>query len=222
MSIRKSLLVGSTNPQVLARVRSYEAVMDTRRVGLAIVVVGILAVVLIVGGQALVAPLLTGDGYHPPNSTAAPGNGSGVGDGGTSTPVNSDYRHATVVIVDENGTELGRVRAAVAESYQQKYTGLSKTESLPPNRGMLFPYDEPGRHTYVMRGMDFGIDIVYIGANGTITRIHHAPEPPEGTDGSDVEYPGYGQYVLEVNYNWTTRHNVTVGDKVRIEGYDAD
>ena len=81
---------------------------------------------------------------------------------------------------------------------------------------MLFTYDSEGSHTYVMRGMSFGIDIVYIAANGTITRIHHAPEPPEGTDGEDYEYPGTGQYVLEVNYDWTTRHNVTEGDRVEL------
>jgi len=196
--------------------------MDTRRVALAVVVGGLLVAVLAVGVQGLVGPLLTTDGYDPPNSTAAPGgNGTANGAAGSSTPVNSDYEHATVVVEGGNGTELGRVRAAVAESYQQKYTGLSETDFLPADRGMLFSYDEPDNHTYVMRGMDFGIDIVYIDADGTITRIHHAEEPPEGADGNDYRYPGYGQYVLEVNYEWTTRHNVSVGDRVRIEGYDG-
>jgi len=201
--------------------------MDTRRVALAVVLGGLVVAVLTVGVQGLVAPFLTTDGYNPPNSTATPDDGApgdgAPGDGtpaGSSTPVNSEYERATVVVTDGNGTELGRIRAAVAESYQQKYTGLSETDYLPADRGMLFPYDEPGNHTYVMRGMSFGIDIVYIDADGTITRIHHAEEPPEGADGNDYEYPGYGQYVLEVNYEWTTRHNVSVGDEVRIEGYE--
>lgn len=215
--------------------------MDARRVALAVVLGGLAVAVLTVGVQGLVAPLLTTDGYQPPNSTAVPEGGDGTPDGaatgtstpgggdgtpggtatGTSEPVNSDYQHATVVVTDGNGTERGRVRAAVAASYQQKYTGLSKTDSLPEDRGMLFPYDDPDNHTYVMRGMDFGIDIVYVDADGTITRIHHAEEPPEGADGNDYRYPGYGQYVLEVNYDWTTRHNVSVGDEVSIEGYDG-
>jgi hypothetical protein len=202
--------------------------MDTRRLAVAIVVGGALtAVAMAAGAGSLAEPLLTTDGYHPPNATAAPGGGNGSAGGaggdarGTSTPVNSDYRHATVVVESGTGTELGRVRAAVAESYRQKYTGLSKTEYLPPDRGMLFPYDENGDRTYVMRGMSFGIDIVYVAANGTITDIHHAPEPPEGADGNDFEYPGHGQYVLEVTYDWTTRHNVSVGDEVRIEGYEG-
>lgn len=195
--------------------------MDTRRVAIAVVVGGALtAAVLAVGVQGLVAPLLTTDGYNPPNSTmAGAGNGSGNGTAApTSTPVNSDYAHATVIVEDGNGSELGRVRAALADSYRKKYTGLSETTYLPPDRGMLFPYEEDGNHTFVMRRMSFGIDIVYIDSNGTITRIHHAEEPPEGADGNDYQYPGYGQYVLEVNYDWTTERGIEVGDQVRFEG----
>jgi hypothetical protein len=134
----------------------------------------------------------------------------------TAVPTESRYDHATVTVLDEDGTELGVVRAAVADTREKRYTGLSDTEFLPEDRGMLFTYESEGSRTYVMRGMDFGIDIVYIGANGTITSIHHAPEPPEGEDGESYRYPGQGQYVLEVNYEWTTRHNVTEGDRVRI------
>ena len=47
--------------------------METRRVALAVVLGGLAVAVLTVGVQGLVAPLLTTDGYQPPNSTAAPG-----------------------------------------------------------------------------------------------------------------------------------------------------
>ncbi len=122
-----------------------------------------------------------------------------------------------MTVLDGNGTELGTVRVAVADTPEKRYTGLSKTESLPADRGMLFTYDSERELTYVMRDMSFGIDIVYVGANGTIKSIHHAPEPPEGEDGEDYRYPGEGQYVLEVNYEWTTRHGVEPGDRVVIE-----
>lgn len=85
---------------------------------------------------------------------------------------------------------------------------------------MLFVYDKPSNHTFVMRDMDFGIDIVYVDAHRRITRIHRAPEPPEDADGEEFRYPGYGQYVLEVNLGWTARHNISEGDRIRIEGYD--
>lgn len=173
------------------------------------------------------APLYTTGGYHP-SATPTDGDlgttptdgspGSTPTDGNPgSTPTEAAYDHVTVTVVDaETNATLGTVRAAVAESFAEKYTGLSKTASLPQDRGMLFVYDRPGNHTYVMRNMSFGIDIVYVDADGTITSIHHAPEPGPGEDGSAQEYPGYGQYVLEVNYNWTVRHDVEVGDRVLV------
>ncbi|WP_254542765.1 DUF192 domain-containing protein [Halomarina pelagica] len=129
-------------------------------------------------------------------------------------PPADDYDRTTVTISDENGTELGSVEARVADTWQKRYTGLSNTSSLPADEGMLFVHEKPQQLTYVMRGMDFGIDIVFVSANGTITEIHHAPKPPEGADGEDFRYSGRGKYVLEVNYDWTTRHGVEVGDRV--------
>ena len=121
----------------------------------------------------------------------------------------------TVTAVDANGTELGSVRVSLADESSERYTGLSNATSLGPNEGMLFLYEEEGRHTYVMRRMDFPLDIVFVDANGTVTTIHHAPVPPRGTEeGELTEYPGTGQYVLEVNRGWTNRTGLDVGDRI--------
>ncbi|ADD05024.1 DUF192 family protein [Natrialba magadii ATCC 43099] len=60
-------------------------------------------------------------------------------------------------------------------------------------------------------GLD-GIDTIYADDEGTITGIHHAPEPGPDEDGADHEYPGRGLYVLEVVYGWTDEHDVSEGD----------
>jgi uncharacterized membrane protein (UPF0127 family) len=204
-----------------------------------VVVLGVAVVGLVLAGAAAAGafePLYTTGGYHPsPTPSPTAGETSTTTDA-ESTPTTAstsptetfgghggehDYEHATVTAVDaETNETLGTVNAAVAETFQEKYTGLSKTDHLPEDRGMLFVYDEPDNHTYVMRKMDFGIDIVYVDADGTITTIHHAPKPPEGEDGEDYEYPGYGQYVLEVNYEWTVRHNVTEGDRIDVSDFE--
>jgi uncharacterized membrane protein (UPF0127 family) len=184
------------------------------------VAIGVVALLLVGFTAGALDPLLTTGGYNPTTPNATTPNATTTDATATRTPF--AYEHTTVTVVDsESGDELGTVEAAIADTYRKKYTGLSKTDHLPADRGMLFPYDSEGSHTYVMRGMDFGIDIVYVGANGTITKIHHAPEPPEGEDGENYRYPGTGQYVLEVTYEWTTEHDVTEGDTVQIEGYNA-
>ncbi|MFC7229195.1 DUF192 domain-containing protein [Salinirubellus salinus] len=197
----------------------------------AVVVVGTLGLLWVSGAFV---PYTAGPGYQPdvspsPSpSPAAAGGGTPTGDTGTdagaasptASPTPSRYEHVTVTVYDANGTVLGEVRAAVADTPEKRYTGLSDTEFLPEDGGMLFTYGSEGNHTYVMREMDFGLDIVYVGSDGTIRTIHHAPEPPEGEDGNDYRYPGRGQYVLEVNLNWTTRNGVEEGDRVEIAGLD--
>jgi hypothetical protein len=167
----------------------------SRRIGLALLaalVVALLALVLVLAGVLPVPP-----------------------------PADDAYERTTVAVYDEDGTRLGRVDARVADTWRERYVGLSATDRLAPDEGMLFTFEASSDRTFVMRGMDFGIDIVYVASDGTITSIHHAPEPPEGTDGSDQRYPGTGQYVLEVNRGWTTDHGVEVGDRVVI-GAGAD
>lgn len=122
---------------------------------------------------------------------------------------------ATVTIVGENGTELGTVSAQVADTTQERYTGLSNTDSLGPDEGMLFVHDREGEKAYVMRDMAFPIDMVFIGADRRITTIHHAPVEERPL----TRYRGRAKWVLEVPFNWTIDHGVAVGDRVRID-YD--
>ncbi|MFO7925917.1 MAG: DUF192 domain-containing protein [Halobacteriota archaeon] len=166
------------------------------------------AFVLAVGAIALstgaIAPLL-GDGYNPP---ADPANES----------LHDGYEHTTVTVHDaDSGEKLGSLEAAIADTFDKRYLGLSATDELPDDRGMLFVHDGVDERTYVMRNMSFGIDIVFADADGTITTIHEAPEPAPGEDGNAQEYPGRGQYVLEVNRGWMAEHGVEVGDELRFE-----
>ncbi|MFC6992571.1 DUF192 domain-containing protein [Haladaptatus sp. GCM10025707] len=131
-------------------------------------------------------------------------------------PADGEYNWTEVTVSDENGEQLGVVQARVADTQDKRYTGLSNTTSLDEDEGMIFTYEEEGEHTYVMRDMDFPLDIIFIGADGKITEIYHAPVEP-GTSNNDLtRYTGTGQYVLEVNEGWTTRNNVSVGDTVSI------
>ncbi|MFB6223820.1 MAG: DUF192 domain-containing protein [Haloarcula sp.] len=125
---------------------------------------------------------------------------------------------ATTVAVRENaGQPLGTIEVRIAQTLSQHYVGLSETESLGRNEGMLFVHEEEDVHTYVMRNMSFPLDIIFVDADGTITTIYHAPVPPEGTSDSELKrYEGRGKYVLEVNRGWTNRTGVEVGDRVEL------
>ena len=126
-----------------------------------------------------------------------------------------DYRHTTVTVVDgDSGEERGRLEAAVADTAAKRYVGLSETDRLPADRGMLFVHGDVDERTYVMRNMSFGLDVVFADADGTVTAIHEAPAPGPGEDGADQRYTGRAKYVLEVNRGWTTEHAVDDGDRL--------
>lgn len=148
-----------------------------------------------------------------------------------------EYEEGTVTVRDGNGTEgvtpteqwgtqtasvrsdgaLATVRVRISDTFEQRHTGLSDTDSLDKDEGMLFVHDEAAEHTYVMREMAFPLDIIFIAENGTITTIHHAPLPPDGTGESELQgYSGQGKYILEVNRGWANRTGVSTGDTVEL------
>ncbi|MFC3957371.1 DUF192 domain-containing protein [Halovivax cerinus] len=151
----------------------------------------------------------TGGEPHPSNeSTNAPSSNP------DDQPIHAGYETTEVAVSTQDGDPLGSVTAAIADTPELRRLGLSDTERLPDDRGMLFIFGRDRDRQFVMREMDFGIDIVYAGGSGTITRIHHAQAPGPNEDGENQRYPGRGQYVLEVPYDWTTERGVESGDRL--------
>jgi len=136
----------------------------------------------------------------------------------TMTLTGESYDRAVVTVDDENGTTLGTVHARVADTPDQRWTGLSDTDALADDEGMLFVFRDTAHRRFVMREMAFPLDIVFVAGNGTVTAVHHAPVPPPGTPESELTpYTGRAKWVLEVNRGWTTAHGVAVGDRVDVE-----
>lgn len=121
---------------------------------------------------------------------------------------------ATVRIEDEGGEELAVVDSEVADGPEERYTGLSDHEALGEDEGMLFVFENEDERSFVMRDMDFPLDIVFVDADGRITTVHEAPTE----DGSDLtSYRGEAKWVLEVNHGYTDEHGIEEGDRVEIE-----
>lgn len=172
----------------------------------------------------------TGSGGDGSDESAGPDDaddGSETGEGGETgsdsdcpdATVHEEYPETAVEVTSPGGTQKGSVTAAIADTSDTRRTGLSETGCLPPDRGMLFVYDESQGLNFWMINMSFGIDIVYLDSDGIITSIHHADAPAEDEDGTEQhhQYPGEGQYVLEVNYGWTSERGVQTGDVVTFD-----
>jgi uncharacterized membrane protein (UPF0127 family) len=119
------------------------------------------------------------------------------------------YDRATLTVYDADGEKRATVDAQIADTRAKRRVGLSRTDALANDTGMLFVHPNTGTHTYVMRNMSFPLDIVFVAPNGTITDIHHAP-----VDGGS--YDGRGKYVLELHRGWTTETGVGTGGTIEI------
>ncbi|ELZ25942.1 DUF192 domain-containing protein [Natrinema limicola] len=134
-----------------------------------------------------------------------------------STPWGPDSGEVRVADDADSDEPKAVIDVDVADSFSERRTGLSDHDSLEPGNGMLFIYENEQDLTYVMREMDFDIDIVFIGADGEITTIHHARAPGPNEDGNDLEYSGRGKWVLEVPRGYTNETGIEVGDEVDID-----
>ena len=121
------------------------------------------------------------------------------------------YNETTVTVYNETGTRLATMEVRVADTTEKRYTGLSDTDSLDPDEGMLFVHEREGEHSYVMRDMDFPLDIIFIDGNGTVVRVAHA-----SVDGDGAPYEARAKYVLEANRGWANSTGLDEGDTVGI------
>jgi uncharacterized membrane protein (UPF0127 family) len=105
------------------------------------------------------------------------------------------------------------VTAEVVSTPQKCYLGLGHRQSLAEGRGMLFLLKSVAPQTFCMRDMHFSIDIIWI-ANGKVVGIEPKLSPSfQGTVTSPVPV----RLVLEVPGGFTERHNIKVGDPMRLQ-----
>ncbi|MFP4529767.1 MAG: DUF192 domain-containing protein [Halodesulfurarchaeum sp.] len=135
--------------------------------------------------------------------------GGPLGEVRVGAPAETGTETATVTFVDESGAELGQISGPVADTRSTRYTGLSETDSLGPNEGMIFVYDAEATRSFVMRNMSFPLDIIFVGADRRITAIHHAAVD------DDEAFTGRARWVIEVNRGFTDDHDITEGDEVQ-------
>lgn len=133
--------------------------------------------------------------------------------------LNSQGSDSFEIELVSEGMIVDTINAETARTRTELYTGLSNRETLNDGKGMIFIYDRSSDRTFVMRDMDFGLDIVFIGSNCSVNSIEHAEKPKPRETGTEVvnQYNGTGKYVLELPYKYTD-DRISKGDSVSFDG----
>lgn len=99
----------------------------------------------------------------------------------------------------------------VALTPQQRQTGLMWRRSLPDDHGMLFDFETPQEITMWMQNTYVSLDMVFVSAEGRVTRIAERTEP---LSTRTVASQGQARYVVELVAGAAKRIGLKVGDKV--------
>lgn len=107
-----------------------------------------------------------------------------------------------------------------ARTREAKEQGLSGCPELPPDTGLVFPFDPPKQARFWMKDMLIPIDIIWIKDSKIIGIEPNLPIPsgqPGSTDLPIYQSPSLVDMVLEVPAGTTDAHGFRVGDSVTIQ-----
>lgn len=113
-------------------------------------------------------------------------------------------------IIEINSKEI---KVEIVDTPKQQYNGLSNRENLCADCGMLFEFNNKQERTFVMREMNFPIDIIWIDDN-IVIGIDKNLQPEGANYKNSYKSPAAIDYVLEVNSGFADKNNIKTGDNV--------
>lgn len=105
------------------------------------------------------------------------------------------------------------IEAEIADTSRQHYLGLSYRSGLSENAGMLFIFSDKQPRTFVMRNMNFNLDIVFIEEN-EIVYICRNLSPNTKEEKFYCQSDLLADKVLEIRGGFCEKNKVEVGDKI--------
>lgn len=106
----------------------------------------------------------------------------------------------------------------IANTPEERATGLMKHESLGENESMLFVYEEEGDRSFWMKNTTIPLDIIFMDSEMEVINIEAADPEPNTADENLASYQSErpAQYVLEINQNRSEEIGLEKGEKMEI------
>lgn len=105
---------------------------------------------------------------------------------------------------------IHNITAEIAQTEDQRATGLMFRAEMPPNHGMLFAFERPGQQCFWMKNTLLPLDIAFVADDGTIVNTDRMK--PGSLDPHCSTQPV--RYVLEMNEGWFAKRGIKAGSKL--------
>jgi uncharacterized membrane protein (UPF0127 family) len=102
------------------------------------------------------------------------------------------------------------IRAEVANNFETRGKGLMFRESLEPNQGMLFVFEDAATHCMWMRNTLIPLSVAFVDADGSIVNIADMKPRDETTHCAQRPVP----YALEMDRGWFASRGIKPGQKI--------
>jgi uncharacterized membrane protein (UPF0127 family) len=109
------------------------------------------------------------------------------------------------------GAGMHQIHAEVAQSPEQRATGLMNRPSMAANDGMLFVFEEANPQCFWMKNTLLPLSIAFIADDGTVVNI--ADMKPQALESHCSAKPV--RYALEMNQGWFAKRGIKAGSKLR-------
>ena len=105
---------------------------------------------------------------------------------------------------------MHNIRAAVAQTPEQRQTGLMFRREMAQHEGMLFVFEQASAQCFWMKNTLLPLSIAFLADDGTVTSI--ADMAPGSLDSHCSSQPV--RYALEMNQGWFAKRGIKPGSKL--------
>jgi len=106
---------------------------------------------------------------------------------------------------------LATVDVTIAETVEQRRTGLMRVKFMPADQGMLFLFGSERIISMWMRETYIPLDMIFAECGGKIVHIHENARPHDETI---ITSRHFASSVLEVNAGYAAKYGLKAGDRL--------
>ena len=131
--------------------------------------------------------------------------------GNSITPAPMFTKQGTMTVKKPTGELLAKIDIELADTPERREIGLMGRPGLADDQAMLFVFEEVQPLSFWMENTIFSLDMIFVGADGTINTVHRNTIPYSRESYTSA---APGKFVIEARGGWCDKFGVNVGDKI--------